>query len=428
MPGLVVIGTQWGDEGKGKMVHFLGSRADMVVRFQGGANAGHTVTVDGREFILHLVPSGILHPGVTCVLGVGVVVDPEELVEEIDSLREKGVEVGENFLIDTGAHLVMPYHKEQDIAEEKYRQAEAIGTTGRGIGPAYADRCARGGLTVGELTDQSRFRERLEETLRYKNDLLTKVYGSEPLDADAIADRMRALADRLGPHITDTAALMREGLAADKKILFEGAQGSLLDISFGTYPYVTSSTTTAAGVAQGTGVAPSLIGDTIGITKAYTTRVGAGPFPSEASSETAELLWQRGRETGATTGRVRRCGWLDVVAVRHALALSGIKRIVITKLDVLDVVESIPVCVAYMLDGERIDHFPRSPGAFSRVTPVYEELPGWKAETESARRREDLPARALDYLAWIEELTESEIAAVSVGAGPEATVEFDEVF
>jgi adenylosuccinate synthase len=424
MSGLVLIGTQWGDEGKGKVTNHLASRADMVVRFQGGANAGHTVGVGGHTVVFHLLPSGISEPGATCVIGPGVVLDPEELVAEIDRVAAQGIRVGGNLLVDVGAHLVLPYHRTQEAAEEEERGAAAIGTTHRGIGPAYADRCSREGLRAGELADFELFRERFRANAARRNEHLARLYGKAPLDiADALA-RLERAAARIVPHLADTPPLVRDALRAGKNVLFEGAQGSLLDVSFGTYPYVTSSHTTAAGVPIGTGVPPSMIGEVIGVAKAYTTRVGAGPFPTEASPETAGLIRERGAERGATTGRPRRCGWFDAVAVRSSVELSGIARIILTKLDVLDAFDGIPVCVAYEIDGRRTDRFPRTLDELARVRPVFEEARGWGRSTRDARKPADLPAEALDYVRRVEALTGVPVAAVSVGAASHAIVEF----
>jgi adenylosuccinate synthase len=397
----------------------------MVVRFQGGANAGHTVNVDGKKVVFHLLPSGVSEPGAKCIIGPGVVLDPLALVEEIDYVRGNDIEVGENLLIDVGAHLVMPYHKAIEAAEEDARGNDAIGTTHRGIGPTYVDRYAREGLTCGDLAVFDRFREKLAFAVARKNEVLTKLYGAEPLSLDEITEQMEAAADALTPHISDTPALIRSAIAEGDNVLFEGAQGALLDIGFGTYPFVTSSNTTAAGVATGTGVPPTAIGTVAGVAKAYATRVGAGPFPTEADTEPAALICERGAEFGATTGRPRRCGWLDAVALRYALALSGIQRLIITKLDVLDALPSIPVCVGYELDGSTIDTFPRDIDTLRRVSPVYEELPGWETDTSAARTEAELPEEALAYLKRIEELSGARVAVASVGAASDAIVEFE---
>jgi adenylosuccinate synthase len=423
----VIVGTQWGDEGKGKITNALASRADMVVRFQGGSNAGHTVTVDGRPLVFHLLPSAISIPGVKCLIGPGVVIDPEALVQEMDGAEARGIAIGENFLIDLGAHMVMPYHRALEAADEEARGSRAIGTTRRGIGPAYADRYAREGVRIGGLADFERLGERLRYAAARKNDILEKLYGVERLDIAAMVERLRPVAERLAPHLADTPALVRQALKDGRRVIFEGAQGSLLDISFGTYPYVTSSHTTAAGVAPGTGVPPSAVGETVGIAKAYLTRVGEGPFPTEAPAEAADLLRERGRELGSTTGRPRRCGWLDVVALRYAIDLNGIERLIITKLDVLDSIERIPICVAYDIEGSRVETFPRDADELGRATPVFEHMDGWQQSTSEARLEGDLPPNAMAYLRRIEELTGARVAAVSVGAEAHAIVEFDRI-
>jgi adenylosuccinate synthase len=425
MSALVIVGTQWGDEGKGKITNFYATRAGMVVRFQGGANAGHTVNVAGKKVVFHLLPSGVSVAGVKCIIGPGVVLDPLALVEEIEYVRSNDIEVGENLLIDVGAHLVMPYHKAVEAAEEAARGDDAIGTTHRGIGPTYVDRYSREGLTCGDLAEFDRFRRKLAVAVARKNDLLTKLYGTAPVSLDEITEQMRAAAEVLTPHISDTPGLIRSAIAGGNNVLFEGAQGALLDIGFGTYPFVTSSNTTAAGVATGTGVPPTSIGEVAGVAKAYATRVGAGPFPTEADAGPAALICERGAEFGATTGRPRRCGWLDAVALRYSLALSGIEKLIITKLDVLDALPTIPVCVGYRLDGSEIDVFPRDVDTLRRVTPVYEELPGWESDTSAARTEAELPANALAYLRRIEELSGAGVAVASVGAASDAIVEFE---
>jgi adenylosuccinate synthase len=425
MSALVIVGAQWGDEGKGKITNFYASRADMVVRFQGGANAGHTVNVAGKRVVFHLLPSGVSVPNVRCIIGPGVVLDPLALVEEIEYVRASGIEVGDNLLIDIGAHLVMPYHKAVEAAEEQSRGGDAIGTTHRGIGPTYADRYSREGLMCGDLASFDRFEEKLSAIVPRKNAILTRLHDAEPVSIDEIREQMRTAAKALVPHLSDTPGLIRSAISSGKNVLFEGAQGALLDIGFGTYPFVTSSNTTAAGVAPGTGVPPTWIGEVVGVAKAYATRVGAGPFPTEAEAGPAALICERGAEFGATTGRPRRCGWLDIVALRYALALSGIERLIITKLDVLDALPRIPVCVRYTLDGTSVDTFPRDVDTLRRVVPVYEELPGWEADTSGARTSAELPEKALAYLRRIEELSGARIAVVSVGAASDAIVEFE---
>lgn len=424
MSNVVIVGTQWGDEGKGKITNALAANADFVVRFQGGANAGHTVTVNGRPIVFHLLPSGISVPGVSCIIGPGVVVDPLGLVEEIDRVRDAGISVGDNLLVDIGAHMVLPYHKAIEAAEEERLAGSAIGTTLRGIGPAYADRTSRTGLPIGLMASFDDFRTAFEVAAERKNEILTRLYGRDPLDVGEMLEQLRPVAERLRPHLADTPDILREAIARGRNILFEGAQGTLLDISFGTYPYVTSSFTSAAGVSAGTGVPPRMVGDIVGIAKAYVTRVGAGPFPTELFDADAEVLRGRGAERGSTTGRPRRCGWLDMVALRYAVAVNGIQRLIVTKLDVLDTFETIPVCVAYEIDGRRTGTFPRTVKELTRAKPIFERFPGWTADTSGARTEEDLPDNAMAYLRMIAEMADVEIAAVSVGAAAHAVVEF----
>ena len=427
MSSVVIVGAQWGDEGKGKITNSLSSSADVVVRFQGGANAGHTVSYGGEPVVFHLLPSGISVPGVTCVLGPGVVVDPEALVSEIDEVGSRGIAVGENLLIDIGAHMVLPYHKTQEAAEESARGAGAIGTTLRGIGPACADRQAREGLPVGLLADFEDFRQRFASAAKRKNDLVVKLYGGQPIDVDGALERLRPVAGRLARHLSDTPHLVRDAISAGKNVIFEGAQGALLDVAFGTYPYVTSSHTTSAGVSAGTGVPPSMLGTTVGVAKAYVTRVGEGPFPTESTDGGGEEIRERGRERGATTGRPRRCGWLDGVALRYAVEVNGAAKLIITKLDVLDTFERIPVCTAYRVDDQISRRFPRTTAELARVEPVYEEHAGWMTSTRDVRAPADLPPQATAYLKRIEELAGVPVAAVSVGASAHAVVEFERI-
>ncbi len=424
MSNVVIVGTQWGDEGKGKITNALAACADFVVRFQGGANAGHTVTVNGEPIVFHLLPSGISVPGVSCVIGPGVVVDPLGLIEEIDRVRAAGISVGDNLLIDSGAHMVLPYHKAIEAAEEERLGGSAIGTTLRGIGPTYADHTSRTGLPIGLLASFDDFRISFEIAAERKNEILTRLYGRDPLDVGGMLEILRAAAERLRPHLADTPDILREAVSQNRNVLFEGAQGTLLDIAFGTYPYVTSSFTSAAGVSAGTGVPPRMVGDIVGIAKAYITRVGAGPFPTELFDDNAEVIRDRGAERGSTTGRSRRCGWLDMVALRYAVAVNGIRRLIITKMDVLDTFDTIPICVAYEIDGRRTETFPRNAEELRRARPVYEDFPGWAADTSGARTAEELPGKAMDYLRTIAGMADVEIAAVSVGAAADAVVEF----
>jgi len=427
MSSLLIIGTQWGDEGKGKLTNYYAAHADMIVRFQGGANAGHTVSVNGSPVVFHLLPSGISVPGVKCVIGAGVVIDPHKLVEEIDKVRPLGIAERENLLIDVGAHLTLEYHRAIEAAQERARGAAAIGTTMRGIGPTYADRTAREGVTMGEMAQFDAFARRVRDIAERKNTLLTKAYDAEPVNVDSMLDGLRELAPRLTPHLADTPSIIREAAASHGNVIFEGAQGTLLDLSFGTYPFVTSSNTSAGGLAPGTGVPPSAIDEVVGVAKAYITRVGAGPFPTESDGDAAEQIRRRGHEHGSTTGRPRRCGWLDTVALRYSIAINGIRRLIITKLDVLDECEEIPVCVAYELDGERVEEFPRSAEALARAVPVYETMPGWLSDTSACREAGQLPQKAIEYLRRVEKLSGASVAAVSVGAAAHAIVHFDHV-
>ncbi len=422
MPGYVIVGMQWGDEGKGKIVDYLTAEADMVVRHQGGNNAGHTVVVDGKQTVLHLIPSGILHDGTVCIIGNGTVLDPEVLCKELDSLDASQCAYHDRLFISSGAHIIMPYHKVLDGAQEKFRGSRKIGTTGRGIGPAYADKADRAGIRFADFVSPDLFRSKLAEILEYKNVLLTKVFDEKPLDADAVFDSYQGFADRLRPLAADTVAMVHEALAAGKRVVFEGAQGTMLDLDHGTFPFVTSSTTLAGGVCSGSGVGPREVQGVIGIVKAYSTRVGEGPFPTELLDETGETLRKQGHEFGATTGRPRRCGWLDCVQLRRAAKLNGTTGIVLTKPDVLDVLDTIRVCTAYDLDGKRISEFPTQVDDVARVRPVYEEMPGWKQDISGCRSWDALPENARRYFERIEKLIDVPINIVSVGPGREQTI------
>ncbi len=421
MPTLAIIGAQWGDEGKGKIVDLLAGRAQMVVRFSGGNNAGHTVINPQGEFRLHLVPSGICHPDITCVIGNGVVVDPATLFEEIDGLKAKGVTVGRLFVSDR-AHLIMPYHILQDRLEERARGGKAIGTTGRGIGPAFADKVARQGLRVGDLLDDELLRERLGGLLEQKNRVLTGVYEESALSFDEVYAQLRVYAERLAPFIADTSLLVDEALDRGDLVLLEGAQGTMLDIDFGTYPYVTSSACTVTAACQGLGLAPHHIGAVVGVTKAYTTRVGGGPFPTELEDETGQLIRETGHEYGTTTGRPRRCGWFDAVVVRHAVRLNGFTSLALMRLDVLSALPELKVCLGYEVDGQRIDHFPANLRTLERCRPIYKTMPGWQTDIGQARRFIDLPPQAQDYVRCLEETTGCPAGIVSVGAHREETI------
>ncbi len=423
MPTKVVLGAQWGDEGKAKVVDYLTVDADCVVRYQGGANAGHTVKVGDDVFIFHVIPAGILHPGKTCVIGNGVVLDPEALLQELDELSGRGVSVDGRLFISATAHLVMPYHKVLEKAGEESRGNEKLGTTLRGIGPSYRDKVERvHGLRVIDLLDAGPLREKLTGTVRAKNRILTRIYGQEPLDEGAIIDSCLASAERLRPYVTDTSVLLNRMLDDGRTVLFEGAQGTLLDIDHGTYPFVTSSNTTAGGACTGTGIGPTRIDEVIGVTKAYTTRVGNGPFPTELLGREGDRIRELGMEYGATTGRPRRCGWFDATILRRARLVNGLTSLAITRLDILDTVDRLKLCTGYRLEGETVEEFPMDSGVLERCTPIYEELPGWCTPTTGARRIEELPEAARGYVGRISELSGAPVSLVSVGADRDATI------
>ena len=421
LANVVVIGAQWGDEGKGKITDLLSRSADMVVRYQGGVNAGHTIVVDDRVLKLHLIPSGILYPETVCLIGPGTVVDPRVMLSELDMLLANDIDIGGLQLAST-AHVTMPYHRLLDQAIEKQRGARRIGTTGRGIGPTYADKSQRSGIRVIDLLDEQRLRERLEGPLREKNQLLETIYGVSPLNEEAVLQEYLAYGQRLEPHVVECTRIIHEAARARKNILFEGAQGTLLDLDHGTYPYVTSSNPVSGGACIGAGVGPTLIDRVIGVAKAYTTRVGEGPFPTELSGSLNDQLTERGGEFGTTTGRRRRCGWFDGVIGRYAVQVNGLDCLAITKLDVLDELDEIQVCVAYELDGQRIEHFPSSADAFARCRPIFETLSGWQCSTEDCRQLKDLPEAAMAYLRFLADLMEVPIAIVSLGANRDQTI------
>jgi adenylosuccinate synthase len=426
MPATVIIGTQWGDEGKGKIVDLLAADADVVVRFHGGNNAGHTLVVNGEKTVLNLVPAGVLHPGRICMLGAGVVIDPEVLVGEIEALRARGYLTEDRWLrISEQAHLILPYHRAIDKARERMRGAGSIGTTGRGIGPAYEDKMARTGIRVGELFEEVEFREALERNVREKNAHLQALLGEAPLSFDEILARCAGYRERLRPFVTDTGAELRDALAAGRRVLLEGAQGMMLDVDHGTYPFVTSSNCVAGAAAAGAGLPPRAIDRVVGITKAYTTRVGGGPFPTELDDALGARLRADGDEYGATTGRPRRCGWFDAVVVRQSVVLSGVDRLALTKLDVLTGIDPLRVCTAYELGGRRLDRPPATERAWGRVTPQYEELPGWQESLVGAQHLADLPANARRYVERLEALAGARVALVSIGAQRDRTIRVD---
>jgi len=419
---IVIVGTQWGDEGKGKIVDLLSEFADIVVRFQGGNNAGHTIVVNGEQFISHLVPSGILQKK-TCLIGNGMVVDPAVLVEEIDNLESKGIKVdSDNLKISEKAHIIMPYHKQIDIAREKKKGDKKIGTTGRGIGPCYEDKACRRGIRFVELIDFEGFTEKIKTVLEEKNFYLKNYLSSETLDPESIIDQYKGYAERLAPHVVNISVVMNRAIKANQQILFEGAQGTHLDIDHGTYPYVTSSNTISGNACCGSGIGPKEITGVVGIVKAYTTRVGEGPFPTELFDDIGDAIQVKGAEFGATTGRKRRCGWLDSVLLRNSARLNGLTGLAITKLDVLDELESLKICTAYEYNGEIIHDFPASIKVLKGCKPVFETLPGWPEDISDVRKIEDLPQNAKNYLSRIEELTETPINIISVGPGRDQTI------
>jgi adenylosuccinate synthase len=421
MPVIVVIGAQWGDEGKGKVVDLLAERAGVVVRFSGGDNAGHTIVNPVGKFALRLVPSGIFYSQTICIIGNGVVINPAVLVEEIELLNQRGV-VTDNLVISDRANLIMPYHVLLDGLEEESRGGRAIGTTRKGIGPVFADKVARRGIRTGDLLDKETLLERLRPVLDFKNVILTKVYGAKALSLDEVYNQYCHYGERLAPYIRETTAIMDEALSRGELVLLEGAQGTLLDPDFGTYPYGTSSSSVAGQGSIGTGIGPTRINAVLGIFKAYCTRVGAGPMPTELEDETGELIRERGHEYGTVSGRPRRCGWFDAVAARYSTRVNGFTGMAITRLDILDVLPSLKICVGYELDGQRIDYFPASVAALARCKPVYEELPGWQAPTTDVRDYDQLPLEARQYVARLEELTGCPANLVCVGPEREQTI------
>jgi len=429
MPAVAVIGMQWGDEGKGKLVDIFSEHADVVVRFQGGNNAGHTVVVNDQKTVLHLVPSGVLHSGKVCVIGNGVVVDAKTLVEEIDELQKRGFLQDEGQLkISDRAHLILPYHRAIDLARERLRGAGKIGTTGRGIGPAYEDKMARMGIRFVDLLDERVFVDVLRRAVEEKNAYLKAILNEDVLDYDSMRDECERLRERLAPMVTDTSVYLDRALAAGRRVLFEGGQGTMLDVDHGTYPYVTSSNTIAGAVCTGGGIAPNRLTGVIGITKAYTTRVGGGPFPTELNDETGRKLQQDGAEFGATTGRPRRCGWFDAVVARRAVMLNGLTGVAITKLDVLTGLKTVRMCIAYEYEGSRVDEFPSNPWMLEKMKPIYEEVPGWDEPIAKARTLDDLPENAQRYVRCLEELTGTRATNVSVGARREDTITLSNPF
>lgn len=423
MANIIIVGMQWGDEGKGKIVDLLSQFADVVTRFQGGNNAGHTVVVGNETVILHVIPSGALYPEKRCLIGNGVVVDPKVLLEEIDELQKRGHFKGDDqLLLSEDAHLIMPYHRSMDVAREKMKGAGKIGTTGRGIGPAYEDKVGREGIRVGDLLDEQLFREKLRMNLAIKNPCLETCLHDKGFDLEAIFQEYISYGQRLKKYVANTSVFIDRQMKQGRHILFEGAQGTHLDVDHGTYPFVTSSNTVAGGACTGAGIGPTKISEVIGVSKAYTTRVGEGPFPTELKDEIGDRMRVRGREFGATTGRPRRCGWLDIPLLGDAIRLNGLGGIALTKLDVLSEFENIKICTAYKYRGQRLEDVPSSFKALQECEPVYEEIPGWRTELKNARHFDDLPRRAQDYVRHVEQLTDTEVILVSVGERREETI------
>ena len=418
----VLVGAQWGDEGKGKITDYLASSSKIVARYQGGSNAGHTVVLNGEKIFLHLLPSGVLHRDTISIIGGGTVVDPEAFIEEINTIEGMGYKLNDRLFIDYKAHIVFPYHKLIDRSREEKAKGKKIGTTGKGIGPAYEDKYARVGLRMGDLQDEAYFFERLETTVKEKNLILEKIYNQTPIDIEKLKDLYKGYREVLLPYIKDTGRIIRRACQRGEKVLMEGAQGIMLDIDHGTYPYVTSSNPVSAGVSIGCGVPIKYIEKTIGVTKAYTTRVGSGPFPTELKDEIGDTLREKGGEYGVTTGRPRRCGWLDLVALKYAVDVSGIDSLALTKLDVLSGFEKIKVAVEYKIDGEKIEEFPYNTSNLSKAVPIYKELEGWKGFSSNIKRKDELPKTVLGYISFIEEYLNIPVEIISTGPEREETI------
>ena len=426
MANVVIVGAQWGDEGKGKIVDLLTQYADLVVRFQGGNNAGHTIVLRGEKFVVHLIPSGILYQDKKCIIGNGVVLDPAVLIEEMDEIKKRGYFKDDSqLMISEETHLILPYHRRIDVAREKFFK---IGTTGRGIGPAYEDKVSRCGIRVVDLVDEKVFREKLEANLIQKNIYLTKVLQEKGFEFSEIFDKYLQYKNRLEKYVKNTSLILHEEIQKGKHILFEGAQGALLDLDHGTYPYVTASNTLAGNACAGSGIGPTMIHSVIGIAKAYTTRVGEGPFPTELQDEIGEKIRERGGEYGATTGRPRRCGWFDAVVVNHSIRVNGIREMVMTKLDVLNDFDTIKICVGYRENGKVFYHVPSNLEILKHSEPIYEELKGWKSEIKGVRNFKDLPRYAQRYLKRIQKLISAKITMISVGSERDETVEVKNPF
>lgn len=428
MSAFIVLGAQWGDEGKGKMTDYLAENADVIVRFQGGNNAGHTVEVGDKQYKLHLIPSGILYGNKLNVIGNGVVVDPKALFDEIDYLEKLGAKVTpENLIISDRANVIMPYHRTLDALKEKARGKNDIGTTGKGIGPCYTDKIERSGIRVCDLMHNEVFKEKLKENIEAKNNIITKVFEAEALNYNEIYEEYTAYAERMRPFVKDISVRVYDEIKKGKKVLFEGAQGMLLDIDYGTYPYVTSSNTIAGGVATGAGIGPTMINNAVGIAKAYTTRVGKGPFPTELNDETGEWIREKGHEFGVTTGRARRCGWLDLVILKTSARINGLTSFAVTKIDTLAGLDKIKVCTGYKFNNEVIDYFPASLEDLAKCEPVYEEFDGWDESVADARSYDELPENAKIYLKKIEEFTDTKISIISVGPRRDQTIEVTDI-
>jgi adenylosuccinate synthase len=428
MATVVIVGTQWGDEGKGKIVDFLTEKAEVVARYQGGHNAGHTVVINNEKYILHLIPSGILHKGKKCVIGNGVVIAPDALISEIDGLKERGIDTDGNLLISKNAHVIMPYHTAIEKENENRKGNKKIGTTGRGIGPSYTDKVARHGIRMMDLLTPDVFREKLSANLTTINFLLENFYKAAPLKADAIYDEYMKYAERLSKYIADTDVIINNKIDSGENVLFEGAQGTLLDIDHGTYPFVTSSNTIAGGACTGLGVGPTKINRVLGIAKAYTTRVGEGPFPTELKDELGESIRQKGGEFGATTGRPRRCGWLDMVILKYAIRVNGLTGIALTKMDILDGMDKLKICVGYKHNGRLYEEFPKETEVLENCEPVYEEVEGWKESTLGIKGFDKLPANAKKYIKKIEEMLKTEVQIISTGQKRDEIIVLKEQF
>ena len=428
MSTVVIVGTQWGDEGKGKIVDFLTEKADVVARYQGGNNAGHTVVIKTEKYILHLIPSGVLHKNKKCIIGNGVVIDPAALIEEMDGLKKRGININKNLLISKNANVIMPYHIALDKGNENKKGNKKIGTTGRGIGPSYTDKIARFGIRMMDLLSPEVFKEKLKTNLSAANFLLENLYKTAPLSEKEIYKQYMKYAERLAPYIADTDLIINKEITSGKKLLFEGAQGTLLDIDHGTYPFVTSSNTIAGGACTGLGVGPTKIKKVLGVVKAYTTRVGEGPFPTELKDSLGEALRQKGGEFGATTGRPRRCGWLDILILKHAIRINGLTGLAITKLDILDGFDKLKICVGYKYKGKRYTEFPKEIDVLNNCTPVYETVEGWKESTLGIKDFNRLPANAKKYIRTIEKMLDIKVHIISTGQKRDEIIVLKEQF